>query len=412
MARKRILHRHGGYDYVCPTPLWRSPRLETRLDCHQLFIKYENLQRGGSFKMRGATNAVACAHEEDPNRVFVAASAGNHGLALAVASYRYGHQCHIFMPKHTPVTKKATIGLYTPNIHTVGETFDVTQDEALAYAEKNGYTYIHAFNDLQVIAGQGTIGLELLDQYGETGQDPPDHVLIPVGGGGLIAGVSPVLKEHWPDTRIIGVEPEMVPSLSASWPRETPVRIPGELTLAEGAAVAEVGTLTFVMIKECVDEVRQVSENSIATAIVRLIEDARVVVEGAGALGLAALTKMVASESDRYRDKTFLVILSGGNLDITTLSSALQRGLAVQQRQTHFRFTGRDVPGLLARITDALYQLGLNVVELTHKRCNQDISFGWTQVDVTVETEGAAHAQEINDRLRDGGFEVKMVLDR
>lgn len=146
-ADERI-HRHiGTQDYVSRTPLWRSPRLEMRLGCERLFVKYENLQRGGSFKMRGATNAVACAHDDDPNCVFVTASAGNHGLGLAVASYRYGHQCHVFMPENTPVTKKAIIGMYTPNIHITGAHFDATQEQAKKFADAHGYAYIHAFNE-------------------------------------------------------------------------------------------------------------------------------------------------------------------------------------------------------------------------------------------------------------------------
>ncbi len=411
-ADERI-HRHvGTQDYVSRTPLWRSPRLEMRLGCARLFVKYENLQRGGSFKMRGATNAVACAHDKDPSCVFVTASAGNHGLGLAVASYRYGHQCHIFMPETTPVTKKVTIGMYTPNIHITGEHFDATQEEARQFAESNSYSYIHAFNDPFVIAGQGTIGLELVSQFAEDGHAPPDYVLVPVGGGGLIAGVAAVLKDRWPKTRIIGVEPELVPSLTAAWQKATPVRVQGEPTLAEGVAVAEIGDLTLPIINKCVDEVRLVSENAIAAAIVRLIEDTRVVVEGAGAVGLAALTKMLAAEPQTYQDKSFLILLSGGNLDITGLSNALQRGLAQEQRRTHFQFTGRDAPGLLANITSAISQLGLNIVELTHTRHNQYLNFGWTRVDVMVETESAAHAKDMHDRLRDRGWDVRLVIDR
>lgn len=411
-ADERV-HRHvGTQDYVSRTPLWRSPRLEMRLGCEKLFVKYENLQRGGSFKMRGATNAVACAHDENPNCVFVTASAGNHGLGLAVASYRYGHQCHIFMPQNTPVTKKATIGMYTSNIHITGDNFDATQSEAREFADTHGYTYVHAFNDRCVIAGQGTIGLEMVSQFADAGEEPPDYVLVPVGGGGLIAGVGAVLKDRWPGTRVIGVEPELVPSLTAAWQKDKPVRIQSEPTLAEGVAVAEIGDLTLPIINKCVDEIRLVSENGIAGAIVRLIEDTRVVVEGAGAVGLAALTKMLATEPDKYRGKSFLILLSGGNLDITGLSAALQRGLAQEQRRTHFEFTGRDVPGLLAKITTAISQLGLNIVELTHTRHNQYLNFGWTRVDVVVETESASHAKEMHDRLRDSGWDVKLIVDR
>jgi threonine dehydratase len=301
--------------------------------------------------------------------------------------------------------------MYTPNIHTVAGSFDTTQERAIAYAAENGHAYVHAFNDLRVIAGQGTIGLELLDQYAATDSPLPDFVLIPVGGGGLLAGVSAVLSDRWPSTRIIGVEPELVPSLSTSWGLSSPLRVAGEPTLAEGAAVAQVGTLTFAIIKQCVDEVRCVSENEIATAIVRLIEDTRVVVEGAGALGLAALMQMTEFGLDTHKDSSFLVLLSGGNLDITTLTSALQRGLAVQQRRTHFQFTGRDTPGTLAKITEALSDLGLNIVELNHTRYNQQINFGWTRVDVIVETEGQDHAAAMRARLQERGFDVRLVID-
>jgi threonine dehydratase len=410
-ADRRIRNRYNDYDYVYSTPLRRSARLELRLGCRCIYIKFENLQRGGSFKMRGATNAVARGHEEDPSRVFVAASAGNHGLGLAVASYHYGHQCHIFMPENTPVTKKATIGLYTSNIHMGGENYDATQALAMDFAEAKGYSYIHAFNDPHVIAGQGTIGLELVQQFTESGDPSPDYVLVPVGGGGLISGLGTVLKHHWPSTRIIAVEPELIPSLTASRGHSQPVRVTGAPTLADGVAVAEIGTLTLPIINDVVDEVMCVSENAIATAIVQLIEDARVVVEGAGAIGLAALTKMAASSPESVKDKSFLIITSGGNLDISALSNALQRALALGSRLTHLQFVGRDVPGFLSEITRALAQLKLNIVELSHTRHNQYLDFGWTRVDVMIETEGASHAKWAHDRLRDRGFDVQMVVD-
>ncbi|GAB4324300.1 MAG: threonine ammonia-lyase [Candidatus Zixiibacteriota bacterium] len=408
-ANRRIRNRYNGYEYVYTTPMRRSARLELRLGCARILIKFENLQRGGSFKMRGATNAVACGHDEDPDRVFVTASAGNHGLGLAVASYHYGHRCHIFMPDNTPLTKKATIGLYTSNIHMGGENYDATQKLATEFAEAKGYSYVHAFNDARVIAGQGTIGLELVDQFQESDEPPPDFALIPVGGGGLIAGLATVLKDRWPATKVIAVEPELVPSLTASRGHPQPVRIQGEPTLADGVAVAEVGSLTLPIINEVVDDVICVSENAIATAIVRLIEDARVVVEGAGAVGLAALTKMVASAPETHKDTSFLILTSGGNLDISALSNALQRGLALESRRTHLQFTGRDIPGFLSEITRALAQLKLNIVELSHTRHNQYLNFGWTRVDVMIETEGAAHAKWAHDRLRDRGFDVRLM---
>ncbi|MBD3297646.1 MAG: pyridoxal-phosphate dependent enzyme [candidate division Zixibacteria bacterium] len=411
-ANQRIRNRFNDYEYVFTTPLRRSARLELRLGCERLFIKFENIQRGGSFKMRGATNAVACGHDEDPNRTFVAASAGNHGLGLAVASYHYGHPCHIFMPDNTPVTKKATIGLYTSNIHMGGENYDATQKLATEFAEAKGHAYVHAFNDPRVIAGQGTIGLELEQQFRDSDEAPPDYVLIPVGGGGLLAGLGTVLKDRWPDTQIIAVEPELIASLSAARGQAQPVRIKGEPTLADGVAVAQVGSLTLPIMNEVVDDIVTVSENAIATAIVKLIEDGRVVVEGAGAVGLAAVSKMVAGSPDFYKDKSFLILTSGGNLDISALSNALQRGLALESRRTHLQFIGRDIPGFLSEITKALAQLKLNIVELSHTRHNQYLNFGWTRVDVMVDTEGATHAKWALDRLRDRGFDVNLVSDR
>jgi threonine dehydratase len=398
----------GDAEGVRRTPLIRSQRLERELGCRRLRLKLECIQNSGSFKLRGATYAVERHHQRDEGCVFVASSAGNHGLGLAVAAANRGHLCHVFMPTAAPLTKKLAIERYATKIHFQGARFDETQQIAKDFAAVRGYTYIHPFNDLDVVAGQGTIGLELVEQMEEIGEEPPDFLVVPCGGGGLLAGVAAAVAGRWPATRIVAVEPQEVASLTAAFKAGRPQAIEGKATIADGVAVAEIGDRVFPIIRDHLapGDVWTVPEDLVATAIARCVEEVRVVAEGAGALPLAGVMQRQAMDPELFNGRSVVLIVSGGNLDITALSKVLQRGLELQRRHTHFRFTVPDVPGQLAEITQFLADLRLNVIELRHTRNSDRASFGYAEVDVIIETEGVGHAAEVERKIRAANFRL------
>jgi len=407
-ADRRIRAPAGDSEGVRTTPLIRSPRLERELACRRLRLKLECIQSSGSFKLRGATYAVERHHQRDGRCVFVASSAGNHGLGLAVAAANRGHRCHVFMPTTAPLTKKLAIERYATEIHLQGDGFDATQRIAKDFAAARGYTYVHPFNDLDVVAGQGTIGLELIAQMDEAGEDPPDFLVVPCGGGGLLAGIAIAVEERWPATRIVAVEPREIPSLTAAFRQGAPRAIEGKPTIADGVAVAEVGDRVFPILADRVDasDVWTVPEDLVAAAIAKCVEDVRVVAEGAGALPLAGVMQRQALDPELFRRRSIILLVSGGNLDITALSKVLQRGLELQQRRTHFHITVPDVPGKLAEITSLLAALRLNIIDLRHARNTDRASFGYAEVDVVIETEGAGHAAEVEAKIRAARFNL------
>jgi threonine dehydratase len=409
-ADRRIRAQVGDSEGVRRTPLIRSPQLERELSCKRLRLKLECIQNSGSFKLRGATYAVERHHQRDESCVFVASSAGNHGLGLAVAAANRGHLCHVFMPTIAPLTKKLAIEKHATSIYLQGASFDETQQIAKEFAADRGYTYIHPFNDLDVVAGQGTIGLELVEQLQEVGEEPPDFLVVPCGGGGLLAGIATAVEDRWPATRIVAVEPQEVASLTAAFRQGSPRAIEGKSTIADGVAVAEIGDRVFPIIQDHVDasDVWTVPEELVATAIAKCVEEVRVVAEGAGALPLAGVMQRHATDPGLFDHKSVLLIVSGGNLDITALSKVLQRGLELQKRHTHLHFTVPDVPGKLAEVTKFLADLRLNLIDLRHTRNTDRAPFGYAEVDVVIETEGAEHAAAVEERIRAAHFRLSV----
>lgn len=377
--------------YILETPVIQSKRLGREFGC-KIYLKLENLQSTGSFKIRGAMNAVLIAEAE--KTTFVTASAGNHGLGLAYSAHRHKHSSRIFMPATTPLTKIKAIERYTSDIDTESESFEVAKERALAYARDNDLPFVHPYDDLDVAAGQGTVGLELVRQFTEERLEakPPDYVIIPVGGGGLITGVATVLREAWPEARIIGVEPEVLKSFSEARLARMPVLVPGRKTFAEGIAVAEMGQRVFPLANELVDEIWSVSDESMAKAVVQLIEDSRIMAEGAGACPLGALIERAPLDPAAIKGRRVLLLVSGGNLDITALASLLERGLHFKWRLTRYRFPLSDRPGSLARLTQDISDKNVNIVDIEHSRLSKELQLGSAQVDVLVETRDQNHA--------------------
>ena len=377
-------------------------------------LQLENLQNTGSFKYRGATNAIERLHEDGRQPVIVAASAGNHALGVAVASKHRGFEYHIFMPESTPLTKTAAVRRYTGDVVLAGIDFDDCERQSREYAEKRDAVFVHPFDDPDVVAGQGTIGVELVNDWKEIADenrnlDSPDYLIIPCGGGGLLAGIGTVIAKEWPKTTIIAVEPERVPSLSAAFEQGSPSRVSGDSTIAEGAAVRLIGKNTLACVQKFLhpDHIWAVTENNIAVAILSLMEDARVLAEGAAAIPLAAMIQKESEARGFFRAKTVICLVSGGNFDISSLSAVVSRGLVLQSRRTKFRFRVRDRPGALADITKALSEAGVNIVELDHTRYSDDIDLDEAEVIAVVETQDARHADEVFQSLStDSRFKV------
>lgn len=405
-ARARIA-RH-----IFRTPMIRSKRLERDLNCRKVLFKLESVQITGSFKVRGAMNAVLKHSDDEEISTFSTASAGNHGLGLAYSADRFDRKAAVYMPERTPLTKIKAVERYTSNITLKGENFEETTEYAIAESSRAGYKFIHPYNDPDVIAGQGTLGLEILDDIRELhGDEAPDLVIVPVGGGGLIAGVGNVLKRAWPGTRIIAAEALNVPSLDAAIRNEGPRRVTSQRTFADGIAVAETGDISFALLRHVVDEVWKVSEESMAKAVIRLLEDTRVLAEGAGACGLGSLLDKHASNAAVISNRSIVIVVSGGNLDTIALSKLLQRGLVLSRRLAHLRLVLEDVPGRLAKVTQDLADLHVNILDLWHSRLNAYVRVGTTHADVIIETRDAAHVDSVVEALTAKGHDVSLVTE-
>lgn len=394
------------------TPLVRSKRLEQDLNCKRVMLKLEPIQVTGSFKVRGAMNAVALHAEDRSIEAFATASAGNHGLGLAYSAARWNKDAHVYMPQRTPLTKRRAIERYTSNITLFGATFEETKEHALREAAQHGYKFIHPYNDLDVIAGQGTLGLELVQDINDYyGGQAPDIVVVPAGGGGLVAGVATVVKHTWPKCRVVAAEAANIPSLDAAMKTGAPVAVKGTGTFADGIAVAEVGDISFGVLRGVVDEVWTVSEESMARAVVRMIDDIRVIAEGAGACGLGGVFDKHTSDAAAISNKSIVIVVSGGNLDTVALTKLLQRGLVLSQRLVHLRFVAPDVPGALAKITGDLGDIQINILDLWHSRLDAGVRVGATHVHVVVEARDGTHVESIVNALRQRKHDVKLIVE-
>jgi len=391
-ARKRIA------DSIRLTPCSHSETF-SKLTGNAVYLKLENLQMTGSYKERGALNRILTLTEEERKRGLIAASAGNHAQAVSYHATRRGIPALICMPLATPLNKVMATRRFGAEVILHGANYDEACEEALRRSKESNLVFMHPFDDYAVIAGQGSLGLELLEQRPDL-----EVIITAIGGGGLISGVACALKETHPRVRIIGVETERLPSMKKAIERGHPVTLPVATTLADGIAVRRAGDLTFPLVQKYVDEIVTVEEEEIANAILLLLEREKILAEGAGAAPLAALL----NQEIKVSGKNVAVIVSGGNLDVTILSRIIERGLVQDGRLIRLRVHLPDYPGALHRLTGVLSELRANIVATSYDRAYFGVNFGDTAIDLTMETRGSEHVQELTAALKAAGY----VFDR
>ena len=363
-----------------------------------LFCKQEFLQRTGSFKERGARNALAQLSPERARHGVIAASAGNHALGLAWHGRSLGISVTVVMPRFAPLVKVARCRQFGATVILHGDTFDEARSEAVRRAKEGGLTYIHPFDDPHVIAGQGTLGFEILEQVPDA-----EAVVVPVGGGGLMAGLATVLHALKPDLQIIGVEPANAACFAAGLAAEAPVRVATRYTLADGLAVAEAGRHALDIARPLVSQMVQVQEEAIALAMLRLAELEKCIIEGAGATGLAAI---LAGHLPSLAGRKVVLMLTGGNIDPLAHSRVIERGLAADGRIYRFDVLLSDRPGGLAHLSAVLADAGANVTEIVHNRTFAGPDLSRVHVLCTVEARDRSHIAEIRQRLAENNVEL------
>ena len=390
-ARERIKDQI----YLSPFP---HSETVSRMTGNKVFFKLENLQLTGSFKERGALNRLLTLTPEEAQRGVIAASAGNHGMAVAYHSRRLNIAATIVMPVSAPLIKVTRVRQYGATSVLNGHDYDSALAEALRLSEERKLTFISAFNDPWIVAGQGTIGLELYEQNPDL-----DAVVVPVGGGGLIAGVALALKTLMPKIGIIGVQAEAVPSMKAALANGAPAQIPPATTIADGIAVRAVGATPFELVKSYVDEIVTVSEREIANAVLLLLEIEKTVAEGAAAVPLAALI----NRKIPLANKNVGLIVSGGNIDMNLISRIIETGLIQDGRLGRFSIVISDRPGSLARLAQRVADLGANILQISHSRGFGEMAIGETEVELILETAGADHIERIYAALSADKFKIK-----
>ena len=386
-------------DQIYLSPCARSETLSRATGTHA-FLKLENLQMTGAYKERGALNKLLTMGPAERARGLIAASAGNHAQAVAYHGGRLGVAVTIVMPETTPIMKVANTRAHGARVVLCGANYDEAYAEARRLEEAEGLTFVHPFDDPLVIAGQGTIGLEILDQVPDV-----DAVVVPVGGGGLVSGVAAALKARRPAVRVIGVEAEVIPCMQAALQAGRPVTLDPATTLADGIAVKRAGDLTFEHVRAHVDELVTVTEEEIASAILYCLEKEKTVAEGAGAVGVAALMNRKARGLEGRRVVT---VVSGGNIDVNIVARIIERGLVKDGRLVRISIALLDKPGQLAITSGIIAAHRANVVEVHHTRAFAS-KMGGTTLQLTLETRGPAHVEEILAALRREGYTVELL---
>jgi threonine dehydratase len=370
----------------------------SRMTGNRVFFKLENLQMTGSFKERGALNRLLTLSSDEAKRGVIAASAGNHGMAVAFHSQRLGTSATVIMPLHAPLIKITRVRQYGGECVLYGTDYDSAFAEARRLGREQGLSFVHAFDDPWVVAGQGTVGLEIYEQNSAL-----DAVLVPVGGGGLIGGIALALKTLNPRIRIIGVQAEAIPSMQAALENGKPIRLPSSATIADGIAVRTVGDLPFELVQRYVDEVVTVTEGEIANAVLLLLEIEKTVAEGAAAVTLAALMSKKAA----VMGKNVGLVVSGGNIDMNLISRIIEKGLVQDGRLTRFSVVACDQPGALAQLAQRIAQTGANILQISQTRGFGQVAIGETEVELILETTGPEHIERIYQTLRKDRFKIK-----
>jgi len=377
------------------SPLVHSKALSAIAE-NEVYLKLDNLQMTGSFKERGALNRILTLTDAEKARGVVAASAGNHGQAVAYHATRRGIRAQIWMPKYTPLVKLSATRAYGGDVVLHGNSYDEAYEGAMA----QDATFVHAFDDEAVIAGQGSIGLEMLEQRPDL-----DVIVTAVGGGGLASGVACAAKARKPSVEVIGVQTSRLPSMAAALAQGEPVRVPAASTLADGIAVRKAGNLTVPLVRRYVDRVVTVEEDDIAAAILYLLENEKTLAEGAGAIGVAAVMRGLTG----VKGKKVGVIVSGGNLDVNLLARIIEQGMVRDGRRLRVRVTLPDYPGALERLASVIAHANANIVETLHNRAHYGVSLSETAIDITMETRGREHVTEILGVLEAAAYVYSVV---
>ena len=392
-ARERIR------EFIFLSPCLRSAAL-TRMTGQEIYLKMDNLQRTGAFKERGALNKLLTLTEDEKRRGVIAASAGNHAQAVAYHSTQRGIRSQIVMPLMTPLVKVSSTRAFGAEVVLHGANYDEACTEAVLRAEADGMTFLHPFDDAEVIQGQGSIGLEILEQVPDI-----EAIVVPIGGGGLIGGVACAIKERNPNIRVVGVQTERLPSMLRAAEAGEPVTVPAEATIADGIAVRRAAERTLRLVERYVDELVTVDEEEIASAILVLLEREKTLAEGAGAAALAAVLQRKSS----LKTERTAVLVCGGNIDVSLLAKIIERGLVKDGRWMRLRIHLSDRPGALHQLTKIIADLSANIVQTQYDRAYYGVSLGDTVIDFTLETRGTEHIAAIERTLTEAGYRHERI---
>jgi threonine dehydratase len=388
-ARERIK------EVIDDTPFSYAPFLSV-MSGSEVYLKKENLQATGAFKLRGAFNRIASLSDEEKSHGVVAASAGNHAQGVAYSASHFGIKAVIVMPESTPLTKVDGVKYYGAEVILHGSNYDDAYEFAKSYEAEHKMVFVHPFEDDEVISGQGTIALDILDKA-----DDLDAIIVPVGGGGLISGIALAVKEINPSIKVIGVSALGAPALKNSYDLKEPIDSTSVRTIADGIAVRDTSAKTLELIIKNVDEFISVDDEEIASAILFLLEKQKLVVEGAGAVGVAAL---MHHKLKHLKDKKIAIVLSGGNVDVTLLSVIIEKGMIKSHRKMKLVVTLVDKPGSLMHLTELLRDLSANIVHIAYDRTSTDLDYGDANVTIHLETKGKQHQNEIRLHLQEHGY--------
>lgn len=387
-------------DSIYLSPCNRSENF-SQLTGNSVYLKLDNLQRTGAFKERGALNKLLTMSPEERAQGVIAASAGNHAQGLAYHAGRHGIRALICMPLTTPLIKVSATKSYGADVILHGANYDEACEQAIRLGQEQHLTFVHPFDDDAVIAGQGTLGLEILQQHPEI-----EAIIAPIGGGGLIGGIACAIKESNPKVRIIGVQPARLPSMKVAIAEGKPVTLSPAATIADGIAVRRCGDRTLPLVQKYVDEIVTVDEEEIANAVLLLLEREKTLAEGAGAAAIAALI----NHKVQLSGKKIAVLVCGGNIDVTLLARIMERGLVKDGRLVRLRVHLPDYPGALNKLTGILAQHRANIVETSYDRAYYGVNLGETAIDITMETRGPDHIAELLSALSAGGYSHERVL--
>ena len=387
--------------FVNKTPFALSPKMSKAYGA-EIYLKNENLQKTGAYKIRGAFNKIAHLSDEEKARGVIAASAGNHAQGVAISAKHFGVRAVIIMPEATPLLKVSGTKALGGEVILKGDNFDEAYAYALEYAKEHGLTFVHPFDDEFVQAGQGTIALEMLEDVADL-----EYLVVPVGGGGLVSGVASCAKQINPDIKIIAVSAKGAPAMYESFKKKEAINSKSVRTIADGISVRDTSKITLKTILECVDEFVQVDDEEIASAILYLLEEQKIIVEGAGAVGVAALMN---AKFNYPKNAKIGIVLSGGNIDVQMLNIIIEKGLIKSHRKMTIIVTLVDKPGALMNLTEILRKANANIVKIDYDRFSTKLDYGDAAITITLETKGKDHQEEIAWALKNAGYDFKEIL--